>query len=33
VLELAYAMRWRELESASPAEDSADGLRIELVDE
>ncbi|HEX7497790.1 MAG TPA: hypothetical protein VF344_04925 [Candidatus Limnocylindrales bacterium] len=33
VLELAYAMRWRELESDSPADDSADDLRIELVDE
>jgi len=33
VLELAYAMRWRELESDSSAEDSADDLRIELVDE
>ena len=33
VLELAYAMRWGELESDSPAGDSADDLRIELVDE
>ena len=33
VLELAYAMRWRELESNSPVDDSADDLWIELVDE
>jgi hypothetical protein len=33
VLELAYAMRWRELDSDSSAEDSADDLRIELADE
>lgn len=33
VLELAYAMRWRELAADSPAEDSVDDIRIELVDE
>jgi hypothetical protein len=33
VLELAYALRWCELESDSSAEDSADGLGIELADE
>jgi hypothetical protein len=33
VLELAYAMRWRELAADPPAEDSVDDMRIELVDE
>jgi len=33
VLDLAYAMRWRELEPDSPADDSAYDLMEELVDE
>jgi hypothetical protein len=33
VLELAYAMRWLELETDPPVEDSTDLLRVERVDE
>jgi len=33
VLDLAYAIRWRELEPDSPADDSADEMREEVMDE
>jgi len=33
VLDLAYAMRWRELEPDSPADDPADDSRVEPMDD